>query len=276
MNDACSFWTLFQTWLLMQTRVWCEKSKIVLSLHEMFTSEGLPFGGWKLFRCQNCLLGFFFSQLFQFLLQMLTRSYFYFISLIFASFSRWRFTFYLSIFFYGIRFLWTVSWSVTPLPCSVWRAAGLWLSCWNTGAVTTCVTSSVLAPSLKQGGVSGDSHLYIPLFEILGFLFKDLLYTLGKLLYRSVIMEVLETYLSCYPRLGQNCWGFFAMESCLSFCYLPLEGIQFHLFGSLLLLELYDYSLNFRYSITCLWLQKEYFKSLGCFTINLAWMIESR
>uniref|UniRef100_A0A8C0B1M4 Ceramide synthase 5 n=1 Tax=Buteo japonicus TaxID=224669 RepID=A0A8C0B1M4_9AVES len=33
--------------------------------------------------------------------------------------SMWRFTFYLSIFFYGIRFLWTVSWSVIPSPpCS--------------------------------------------------------------------------------------------------------------------------------------------------------------
>lgn len=140
----------------------------------------------------------------------------------------------------------------SPPCCSVWHAAGLWLSCRNLGSLTTCVTSSVLTPSLKQGGFSGDGHLYVPLFEILGFLFKDLLYTIGKLVYRSVIMEILESYVTPeWDRTGLVVWGFFLLWRAAYF-FIPLEGIQIHLFGSLLLLELYDYSLNFHCSITCL------------------------
>lgn len=91
----------------MQTQVWCENSSIGLwNVYEMFRNEG----GWRLFRCQ--ILSDF-SQLFKLILQMLIKSWFYVLSLFFISFSRWRFTFYFSIFFYGIRFLWTVSCSVT-------------------------------------------------------------------------------------------------------------------------------------------------------------------
>lgn len=115
-----------------------------------------------------------------------------------------------------------------PSPsCSVWHAAGLWLSCWNLGSLTTCVTSSVLTPSLKQGGFSGDSHLYVPLFEILGFLFKDLLYTIGKLVYRSVIMEILESYVTPErDRTGLVFWGFFCCGELLIFLSL-LKGYRF-------------------------------------------------
>jgi len=89
----------------MQTSVWCENLKQIYPYMKCLQMKdyhlvGEGFSGVR--------IGFF-----QLLLQMLTRSCFYFISFNFCFFfSRWRFTFYLSIFFYGIRFLWTVSWSV--------------------------------------------------------------------------------------------------------------------------------------------------------------------
>lgn len=61
----------------------------------------------------------------------------------------------------------------------------------------------VLAPSLKQGEFSGDSHLCVPLFEIL-------------VVNKSVIMEILETSLLRYTRTGQPC--FLGVENCLFSC----------------------------------------------------------
>lgn len=93
-----------------------------------------------------------------------------------------------------------------------------------------------------------------PWFWVLGGFVKDLLYTIGKLLYRSVILEIIENYLSWYPRmLEKTRWVlalgiFFAMESGCFFSPFSLEGIQVHLLGSLLLLELCDYSGNFHCS----------------------------
>lgn len=80
---------------------------------------------------------------------------------------------------------------------------------------------------------------------------QDLFYTVGKLLYRSVILEIIENYLTCYPRiLEKTRWllGFLCCGELLLFISFPLEGIQVHLLGSLLLLELFDYSRNFHCS----------------------------
>lgn len=133
-------------------------------------------------------------------------------------FSRWRFTFYLSIFFYGIRFLWTVSCSVTHVFFFCVLAVE-WCLIWDPG-----------------GSV------------------KILLYTF---LYRSVIFGNDRKLFDVLPQnAGKNKVDFVIFKYFLLwraapfFSPDPLEGIQVHLLESLLLLELYDRSRNFHCSRT--------------------------
>lgn len=81
---------------------------------------------------------------------------------------------------------------------------------------------SVLAPSFKQGQF-GDSHLCVPLFEILEFLCKGHFDSKRKLLNKSVIMEILEVHLLRYNRKGQTC-----LLGVEKFCFLPI-GIHIYL-----------------------------------------------
>lgn len=141
-------------------------------------------------------------------------------------FSRWRFTFYLSIFLYGIRFLWTVSWSGTPLLTlppgfSVCCATGFTLQCWNFRPLTTVSLLCLHLASKKRSLVI--SHLCVPLFEILEFLCKGHFDSMRKLLNKSVIMEILEVYLLLYTRIGQT-W----LLGVERFCFLPI-GIHIYL-----------------------------------------------
>lgn len=81
---------------------------------------------------------------------------------------------------------------------------------------------SVLPPSFKRGEFS-DSHLHVPLFEILEFLFKGHFDSMRKFLNKSVIMEMLKVCLFFYTRIGQTC--FLGVER---FCFLPI-GIRIYL-----------------------------------------------